>query len=195
MAVLREPGRGLILVSGHLGNWEIAARALSAIKPVLGIARPMNNPLAEALLRARLDSANIEWTAKHAADAGRLLGAVRGGKLLALLIDQHARDRGMPIDFFGAPAWTHTSPALLHLVTGAPLVFGFCWRTGPMSYAIEALKPIFHAPTGNKEHDIRAILARLTRELETAIRAHPEQYLWVHRRWKAPSQWPAAGTR
>jgi len=90
----------------------------------------------------------------------------------------------MMVDFFGVPASTHTSPALLHLVTRAPLSFGYCLRTGRMAYKMVALAPIRHEPTGNKEKDVRAVLQTIHRCLEDAIRAHPEQYLWAHRRWR-----------
>lgn len=183
MEALSRPGQGVILVSGHLGNWEVAAQLLSYLKPVVGITRDMNNPLTDRLMKERKPRNRFRLTPKHEAGAGRLLSALKQGEVLALLIDQHAR-RGTSINFFGVPAFTHTSPALLHLVTGAPLCFGYCLRTGPMQYKLIALDPIAYRPTGDRRKDIDAILNQLNRLLEDAIRKAPDQYLWGHRRWR-----------
>jgi KDO2-lipid IV(A) lauroyltransferase len=195
LALLREPGRGLLLISGHLGNWEVAAQLVSFLKPVTGVTRSMNNPLAERLFLDRKPRERFTLTPKHDADTGRLLTVLKEGGVLALLVDQHARKRGMQVDFFGTPAWTHTSHALLHLVTRIPIVFGYCVRTGPMRFRLVADAPIRHTPTGNRQADILAILEELNRLLETAIRAWPEQYLWVHRRWRDVEGDPPASDR
>ncbi|MBA4388808.1 MAG: hypothetical protein C0404_12565 [Verrucomicrobia bacterium] len=184
MAVLNNPTKGFILVSGHFGNWEVAAQLLSFIKPVVGITRDMNNPYTDRLMKERKPRNRFRLTPKHDAEAGRFLSILKNGEMLALMIDQHARDRGMPINFFGTPAATHTSAALLHLVTGAALSFGYCLRIGPLKYRMVLMPPIRYKRTGNKEKDIRAIMEELTRHLEDTIRKNPEQYLWAHRRWR-----------
>ncbi len=183
-ALLNDPNRGMIVVSGHLGNWEIAAQLVSHWKPVVGVTRPMNNPYVERLVQRRKPQNNFRLTPKHDANALRFLGDLKRGDILALLIDQHAGRHGVQIDFFGSPASTHTTPAMLHLVTKAPLVFGVCIRTGPMSYRFKASEPIVHPPTGDRESDVRAIMDRINDLLERAIREHPGQYLWGHRRWR-----------
>jgi len=184
MDLLGKPGQGVILVSGHLGNWEVAAQLLSYIKPVVGITRDMNNPYTDRIVQERKPRNRFTLTPKHDVDAGRLLTALKQGNLLALLIDQHASRHGMMVDFFGTPASTHTSPALLHLITRAPICFGYCLRTGPMKYKLKAVDPIVHQPTGRRNEDVRAVLEKLNRLLEDAIRQAPDQYLWGHRRWR-----------
>lgn len=184
MRVLEEEGQGVLLVSGHLGNWEIAARLLSYIKPVTAITRELNNPYSNRLILRRKSRGALTLTPKHDADGSRFLNVLKKGEVLALLNDQHARDRGMDVDFFGVPAKTHTAVALLHYITGAPICFGYCVRTGRMSFRMKALKPMKFSPTGNRAADIRKVLETLNSELEKAIRAYPEQYLWAHRRWK-----------
>jgi len=197
-ALIETADQGIILVSGHLGNWEVAAQLLSYLKPLTGITRAMNNPLVERLFLERKPRNRFTLTPKHDANSGRLFEVLKRGEVLALLVDQHARRRGMMIDFFSRPASTHTSHALLHLVTRAPLVFGYCVRVGPgpMTFKLVAGPPLRHPPTGDREADVRAILEALGRQLEDAIRAYPEQYLWVHRRWRdhyaKPSR-PAVG--
>lgn len=188
MRVLRTPGKGVIVASGHLGNWEIAARLLSEIKPVTGITRPMKNPWTNALIERRKQTPSFQLTPKHDANAMRLAGALHEGRILALLVDQHAWDRPIMVNFFGVPAATHTSAALLHLVTRAPLCFGWCIRTGPMAFTLHATEPLQFKPTGNREADVRAILEWMNGHLEAAIRATPDQYLWAHQRWRAPSR-------
>jgi len=184
MELLRDPAQGIIVVSGHLGNWEIAAQLISFIKPVVGITRDMNNPYVDRLMKRRKPRNRFRLTPKHDADSGRFLRALKQGEVLALLIDQHARQHAMRIPFFGTPAATHTSPAMLHLITKVPLCFGYCVRTGPMRFRFVAGPPIRRKPTGKRQEDVRALLEQLTGELEEAVRAFPEQYLWAHRRWR-----------
>ena len=188
--VLREPGAGVLLASGHIGNWEVAAQLISALKPVMGITRRMNNPYAERLVQRYKPRNRFYLAPKHDAGIDRFLDALGKGHVLAIMIDQHARDRGMAIPFLGRPAATHTGIAMLHLITNTPLVFGYCLRTGPMRYSFHATGPFHHKRTGDKAADVRAILTQLTNELENAVREHPEQYLWGHRRWKikAPAE-------
>lgn len=183
-AVLEDPEQGLILVSGHFGNWEIAAQLLSMFKPVAGITRPMSNPYAERLIARRKPRYRFRLEPKHAADPGRFVTVLRDGEVLALLSDQYAGPRGTMIDFFGHPASTHPTVAMLHLVTRAPMCFAWCKRTGPMQFEIGTTELIRHEPSGNKKHDVREILERLNRELERIIRDAPDQYLWAHRRWR-----------
>lgn len=185
-SLLDDPKAGVILACGHLGNWEIAAQVLSHRKPVVGITRRMNNPYVDRLMLRRKPRNRFETTPKRDADLGRLVGSLRQGKVLAIMIDQNAKERGMLVDFFGRPASSHTAIALLHLVTKAPLFFGYCTEVAPMRFEFRATGPFRFAPTGDKQADVRRILEHLNRELETAIRACPDEYLWGHRRWRLP---------
>jgi KDO2-lipid IV(A) lauroyltransferase len=184
MDLLQERGRGVLLVSGHLGNWEIAAHILSYIKPVAGITRPMKNPLVEQLVQQRKPGRDFTTIPKRNSNPRRFLDVLRRGHVLALLMDQYAREKGASIPFFGHPASTHTSPAMLHLVTRTPVCFGCCIRTAPLSYRLIASEPLVFERSGNKKDDVNRILTRLNGLLEDAIRKYPEQYLWAHRRWR-----------
>jgi KDO2-lipid IV(A) lauroyltransferase len=183
-AVLDDPESGLILVSGHLGNWEIAAQLLSMFKPVAGITRPMSNPMVEKLVAKRKPRYRFRLEPKYSSDPTRFISILREGSVLALLYDQFAHDRAMMVEFFGKPAATHTTAAMLHLVTKSPLCFGWSRRTAPMTFEMKTTGLIRQPPSGDKKSDIRAILERFNRELESAIREAPEQYLWGHRRWR-----------
>lgn len=189
-ALLDDPQQGLILACGHLGSWEVGAQLLSHRKPVLGITRRMNNPYVDRLMVARKPRHRFELTPKRDANLGRLVSALRQGKVLAIMIDQNAKERGMLVDFFGRPASSHTAIALLHLITKVPICFGYCTEVAPMRFRFVATGPFRLPPTGDKQRDVRAILEHLNRELEAAVRAHPDEYLWGHRRWRLPQ--PAA---
>lgn len=184
MDLLTRPDQGVILVTGHFGSWELAAQLLSYFKPVVAITRRMNNPFADKMVQKRKPRNRLTLTPKNDADIGRLLSVLKRGDVLAMMTDQHARVRGMMVDFFGQPASTHVSAALLHLVTGAPICFGYCVRLAPFRYRIVAHAPVVRKPSGDKEADIRAILEMINRQLEAIIREYPDQYLWAHRRWR-----------
>ena len=185
---LNDPARGVILATGHFGCWEIAAQALSLRKPVAGVTRGIKNPYVNRLMQQRKPRHQFHLIPKY--DRGhttRFLRLLKDGEILALMIDQHASWGGMLVDFFGRPAHTYTTVPLLNLVTRAPLYFGCCTRTGRFSYELTATGPFLHTPTGSRCEDIKKILETLNRELETVIRATPDQYLWAHRRWKKQS--------
>lgn len=183
--ILFDPGQGLIMASGHYGSWEIAAQVTSLIKPVAGVTRRMNNPYVDKLMLKRKPRERFFLIPKFdKTNVGRFLKVLKDGHVLGLMIDTHASHGGMMVDFFGRPASTYRTVALLHLVTGAPLCFGYCKRTGRHHYELGATGPFYYKPTGDKEADTRRILEDLNRELEKVIREAPEQYLWGHRRWK-----------
>jgi KDO2-lipid IV(A) lauroyltransferase len=184
MELLKKKGQGVLLLSCHLGNWEIASRLLSFIKPVTGITRDAKNPRVNELVKQHKPSERFTLTPKHDADPTRLLSVLRKGEILALLTDQYAMSYGIRMPFFGHVTSVHKSPALLHLVTKAPIIFGTCIRTGPLQFRIEASKPLNFPPTGNKEEDIKRILEDIIPRTEDLIRRYPEKYLWAHNRWR-----------
>lgn len=182
-AVLEDPDRGLIVVSGHFGNWEIAGQWLARYKPVAGISRPMTNPRVQRLALERRQRRAFRMIPKYDPDPGRFLKLLGDGEILALLVDQHAR-RGIDVPFFGHPAKTHTTAAMLHLVARTPLTFLVCRRMAPMTFELSLSPLIERARTGDREADVEAIVRTLNARLEEAIRRDPDQYLWGHRRWR-----------
>ncbi len=183
-AALADPEQGLLVASAHFGNWEVAARVLSRFKPVVGALRRPTNPRLERLLWERKPSGAFRLTEEWAGDPRRFLEVLSRGEALALLVDLDARGRGLPVEFFGRPAATHTTLPMLHLVSRAPIAVGYCLRTGPGRFRLESAGLVRHLPSGDRIADCRAILAEVHGRLETAIRRHPEQYLWAHSRWK-----------
>ena len=184
MAALQDPAQGLILVTGHLGNWEVGAHCASTIKPMVAIARTMKNPHVEALMARRNARGAIRTIPKYGAGARGFINVLKNGHILAILIDQYARDHRMMIDFLGVPSATYTTPAVLHLVTGAPILFALMVRTGPMRFRLRFDDPIVHPRSGDRQGDLRQILETINARLGEAVRRNPEQYLWAHRRWR-----------
>ena len=184
MNLINNPDKGMILISGHLGNWEIAGQIISYFKPVSGITRRMDNPYTNKLMESLKPRKEYRPITKYGNNAFRFLQTIKDGGALAILNDQHGRRQDPMIPFFGIPAYTHTTPARLHLAAKVPLCFGYCIRTEPGKFRLHMDPPIQYKSTGDKQADIRAILEILNRSLEDAIRKHPGQYLWAHRRWK-----------
>lgn len=183
-AALRDPEQGLLIASAHFGNWEIAAQVLSLFKPVVGAVRRGSNRHVQELLERRKPRFRFRLTDEWAGDPKRFFSILKRGEALALLVDLDARGRGIPVDFFGRPAATHTTLPMLHLLSRAPLTFGYCLRTGPGRFVVRSSPLLSHRPTGKREEDCRAILETIHGELEAAVRQAPEQYLWAHGRWK-----------
>ncbi len=184
-------GRGVILVTAHMGNWEIAARYCTQIMgyPLTVVARDADDPAATLLTNRIRERGGYSVLSKGNA----ILGVVRALKqqhLVALLCDQNAEDLWVP--FFGRPAGVVAGPAAIALRTGAPVVPIFCRRHGRRHH-FEALPAIHYTPTGDKETDIRALMTEITAVIEQAIRKDPAQWLWIHNRWRSrpPEERPA----
>jgi KDO2-lipid IV(A) lauroyltransferase len=181
---MQDPKQGVIVASAHLGNWEAAARAVSFLKPVCAIYRPLDNPWLEREVHARRSGDHLRLIAKSDGDPMRLMKSLAAGEILAIMADQHAGTGGVQVQYFGRPAWTTRSVALLHLLTRAPLLVAVAVRTGPLRYTIETAGPIHFPRTGDRERDVHDLTQQLTLEIEKLVRRHPEQYLWMHRRWR-----------
>ena len=182
-ALLEQEGQGLMVAAGHMGNWEVAARAVSFLKPVCAIYRPFNNPYLEKSINQDREGQRLRLISKYATDPLRFAKALKEGEVLAIMIDQHARN-GIYVDFFGRPAKTTPTVSLLHLVTRTPVVVTCTVRTGPLKYEVHGVGPIPFERTGKRADDVRNLTQALTDEIETFARRWPEQYMWGHRRWK-----------
>ena len=182
--LLRTPGAGLLVASAHIGNWEVAARAASLIKPVCAVYRPFGGAwLDRAILHVRSGS-NLRLVSRLEQDPMRFIRTLASGEIVALMVDQHASKGRVEVEFFGQPAWTTRAPAMLHLATRAPLLVAWAIRTGPLRYVVEAVGPMDVPRTGDREKDARALTQAVTDVVERVARQYPEQYLWGHRRWK-----------
>ena len=177
-------GKGLIVVTGHLGNWELGGAYLAARSlPIDAVARHMNNPLFDDYLTSTRQ--RIGMTVVHDDQAVRRVPrSLRSGRAVAFLVDQGAVGLASSwVPFFGRYAKTPRGPAVFALRLGAPIVFGVALRQPSGRYAL-TFEPIEVRDTGDREADVDRIVTAYTATLERWVRRAPEQYLWHHRRWK-----------
>ena len=176
--------RGLIFVTGHLGNWELAGAYVAARGvPLDAIARRMKNPLFDDYLTDT--RSRIGMHVVHDADAVRRTPrSLRDGRAVAFLADQGVLGLASTfVPFFGRPAKTPRGPAVFALRLDVPVVFGVALRQPSGKYRI-VFEPVAVENTGDRDRDVDAIVARYTATLERWVRRYPEQYFWHHRRWK-----------
>lgn len=183
-ALLDDPDAGVIVASAHIGNWEVVARAVALIKPLTAIYRPFKNPYLDRSLQQSRSGEDLRLVAKYEDDPMRFVRSLSQGEILAIMIDQHTTGNPVIVEFFGRQAATTPSVAMLHLVTKAPLVVAYALRTGPLAYEVRATGPFAFRRSGDRERDVHTVTQALTDEIERIARAHPEQYMWGHRRWK-----------
>jgi KDO2-lipid IV(A) lauroyltransferase len=188
----RAAGRGVLAPSGHFGNWEFQAVASAPlVGDVASIARPLDNPaLDRRLLALRTSTGNrVIYKRKALAQA---LRTIRDGGILAVLIDQNVQDGdGIFVRFFGRPAATTTVAAALALKTGCAIVPVHCSLQRNGRYRMVYGPPVEWSGSGRREEDVAALTQCLTGIIEGWVREAPEQWLWLHRRWK--TQPPGSG--
>ncbi len=178
-------GKGLIFVTGHIGNWEIMAAAVAAQCPLSVIAAPIEpEALNETIihLRADLDIRTIVRSRKDSTK--ELIRVFRENRVLGLLIDQDTDVDGVFVDFMGKPAWTPSAAAYMAIKFGAPVVFGYIHRIPGNRHRIVIEGPIDLAITGDTKKDIEMNTSLLTKRIEQIIMQYPEQWVWMHRRWR-----------
>ena len=177
--------RPALMVTAHFGNWEVSGRQIGLFgMKTYAIARVLDNPHLERFLKRFRQGTGQTMIAKKD-DFGRLTDVLGAGGKVGILADQDAGPRGVFVDFFGRPASTHKAVALMALEYDAPLVvFGVPRVAEPMFYAIVCEDVIDPREYVGRADAVRAITERYTAALERIIRRHPEQYFWLHRRWK-----------
>ena len=177
-------GRGLIFVTGHLGNWELAGSYVAARGvPLDVVARRMSNPLFDAYLRATRQRMGMAVVYDREA-VRRTKRALEAGRAVAFLADQGVKHLASTfVPFFGRPAKTPRGPAVFALRWGVPLVFGAALRQPSGCYRF-VFERVAVEETGDRERDVDRVVARYTEVLERWVRAAPEQYFWHHRRWR-----------
>ena len=173
-------GRGVLFATAHLGNWELSAYAHALYSaPMNVVARPLDNPWVDRLVENRRALSGNRIVLKK--DFARvILKALDANEAVGILVDQNAAlDSSVFVDFFGISASANTGFAKLAARSGAPVIPGFAlWSAAERRYVLRFYPPV--PITGDAARDTAAVQA----QLETAIRAYPDQWLWIHRRWK-----------
>src|SRR5688500_15852144 len=180
----KSAGKGIIIVSGHLGNWELAAAYLAARGvPFDVIVRKMGNPLFDKYLNQTREQlgVNVVYDAQAVRQTPR---ALRQGRAVGFVADQGVRGLASTfVPFFGRPAKTPRGAGVFALRFGSPVIFITALRKPDGSYLV-GFEEIPVVETGDRERDVDAVVLRFTQVLEKWVRRAPEQYFWQHRRWR-----------
>ncbi len=186
----RSGGRGIVLAATHTGNWDLAACAVASIVPLTVVTKRLRARSLDAFwhrTRARFGVRLV--TAEAALSGGRR--ELASGGAVAMMIDQAPmrRRHGVVGSFLGADAWLDRSPAVLAARTGSPLVVAASWRKPNGHHALSVLLMIEPpSDAGAQRSWIEEATKQSAAALEHFVRAHPESWLWLHRRWKTPSR-------
>jgi len=176
-------GKGCLVVSAHFGCWEYhGAYAANKGYSVTYVAAQQSNSKIEEVINDLRRSVGIEILKREYAGRG-VVKALRQNKLLAIMIDQDAGDSGVFVPFFGKPASTTKGVAVFAIKMSASVLVISGHRTAD-GISKSHLRPVDYTFTGDEEKDIEGLTAEITKMLEEDIRKTPEQWLWLHRRWK-----------
>lgn len=179
-------GRGVILLTGHIGAWELSVFAHSIYgHPMSFLARRVDNPLVEHLAesnRTRFGNRSID----KKNSVREVLKTLKSGGVVGILADLNAsREEGVFCDFFGIPACTTAGVATLALRTGAIVLPGYIvWDEAAKIHRLHFEPPVETINTGNRDEDVQANTANYTKVIESIVRRYPDQWLWIHRRWR-----------
>lgn len=181
-----KSGRAVILFTGHVGAWELSSFGLSLFGyPLSFLVRRIDNPKIEALVeRSRMRRGNRTIDKRSA--AREMLQLLQAGGTLGILVDLNTLDReGIFVDFFGVPASTTFVLAKLALRTGALVLPVFApWDKQRKRFLLKIDEPLSYNSTGDEEEDVRRLTQLFTNVVEKYVRLYPDQWLWIHRRWK-----------
>jgi len=184
-----KKGKGLILLTGHFGNWEVSTVAgISQFPQFKGlfhfVRRPLKPELLNQLVTRRFRRAGFGTIAKRGS-LDTILDLLAGGAVVVYVFDQHAGGKeGVVVDFFGHPAGTFKSPALIAMASGAPVIPATSWREPDGTHVLRFEDPIPLVECEDTGEAIRQNTRAFNAALERLLLRHPEQWIWMHRRWK-----------
>jgi Kdo2-lipid IVA lauroyltransferase/acyltransferase len=186
LAAAKAKDRGVILFTGHVGAWELCSFGLSLFgQPLSFLVRRIDNPRIEALVdHARGVKGNRTIDKRSA--AREMLQILQRRGTLGILVDLNTLDReGIFVDFFGVPASTTFMVAKLARRTGALVLPMFApWDRVEKRFIVSIGEPLDFDPTGDESGDVRRLTQQFTKAVEDKVRRYPDQWLWIHRRWK-----------
>lgn len=183
LAALKASGRPGILFSAHMGDWEMATLAARMQDVGLTVVyRPFNNPFIDALVRGWQRASGVELVMKGREGARRLTQVLKAGGHTFMLVDVRMND-GISVPFFGIEAMTPSAPAALALKYDALLVPIRAERIGPARFRVTVEPPRSAVSSGDRAADMLATMTWVNGRIEEWVRARPEQWMWLHRRW------------
>lgn len=178
-------GRGLILVTPHFGNWDLAGGLVGARGyPIIAPADRFEPPAVDALVRYTRDRVGLGTMPLDRGSLRGIMAALRRNQIVAILFDRPQQEGGVGVPFFGERAWLPAGPARFALRSGAPLVFGYvARRPGDRTFFGHFTPPLAYTPTGDEEADIRALTRLVAEHLEELLRQYPDQWYMFRRMW------------
>ena len=178
-------GKGVLILAAHIGNWELLGSALREhAGPVTVVYKKAKNPFVTEFICSARKKRGID-TIPHRNSARKILALLKKNETVGILLDQHATNKdAIKADFFGIPAQTNYGLALIALKTGAPVVPAFMVRDESGVYRCVYEKAIDLDKGDDRQEDIESATSRFNEILERLVRRYPEQWFWVHNRWK-----------
>jgi len=182
-------GKGIVYVTGHLGNWELMARFVARVgAPVSAVAKRGGDARLMGLIEQwRKEGGVTTLWREDPSTARALLRVFKRNEVLGILVDQDTRVQGVWVPFFGRPAYTPRAPADLALRTGAPILVGTSHRKGERpgdGFVFEATEVAYDPAPADREAEVLRVTAACQAVMEEAIRRHPADWVWMHERWK-----------
>jgi len=177
-------GKGVLLLVLHMGNWEVCARWLTENIPVVHVVvrRQKQEWVERVVHRLRSDIGLLEIDKRNGLRG--VLAALRRGELVVLAIDQHAHEGAVEVEFFGRPAMTSATAAVMAVRMDCSVLVGACHRNPDGGWGCCISEPFETIRTADRRHDYVANTQRYVKVMETLIREHPADWMWMHRRWR-----------
>ena len=174
-------GKGVILVSGHIGNWELGMREIAKEFPVNAIVKSVKNPFVDNFINNTRKRGNVKII--YLKNLYRkVFEAIKKNEMVCIMLDQNARKEGVKMSFLGHKASVFTSPVKLTIKTGATILPVFSYRKNG-KIIVEFCKPIIPKNYKNNQEDILNLTKILNLKLEKRILQNPAQWFWIHKRW------------
>lgn len=183
-------GRGVVLITPHFGNWDLAG-GLTAARgyPLITLADRFSPPEVDRLVRLGRNRTGIGIVTLDSGSLRRTIQALRRNVVVAILIDRPQREGGVEVDFFGAPVWLPTGAARFALRADAPILFGYVGRRPGDRTFFGAYRPLELPPrTGDEGEDIRAWTQAMAHAVEDLLRQYPDQWYMFRRMWPGPGR-------
>jgi KDO2-lipid IV(A) lauroyltransferase len=192
-------GKGIVFVTGHLGNWELMARLVARVgAPVSAVAKRGSDARLMGLIEAWRRDGNVTTLWREDPSTARaLLRVFKRNEVLGILVDQDTRVQGIWVPFFGRPAYTPRAPADLALRSGAPILVGTSHRKGERpgdGFLFEVTEVPYDPSPADREAEVLRVTAACQAVMEDAIRRHPADWVWMHERWKTQPGSAESGT-
>jgi KDO2-lipid IV(A) lauroyltransferase len=176
---------GVILLSAHFGNWEYLATsvALQINKKFYVVVKPQRNPF----VNNWMNKYRTKWTNEIVplgVSIRNVFSVLLNKGIVAMVADQRGPKESMKLEFFGRMTSVYTGPAVLSLKTNSPIIYGISVRQKDLNYKVELFEVDRNNLPDNQDEKIKVLSERMIKNLEEIIRKNPEQWLWMHKRWK-----------